>query len=139
MKPNTDEFNKQAEAISRELFEMFEAQGINSDVNFDYAYGATPSIDFQPMYQVDCSRISEEDFEMVNDHLERVSIEGKGYHVYAMLNDSGGYAYWRDQDEPLYVMIVATITDITQIDVERLADDMLLVREKLWRFDAIDA
>ena len=133
MEAHTSEFDARAQEIADDVGAMIRGYGDFADVIFSYAYGLTPVIDVTGLLPVfDCEHETETAYDAVEAALDAVKVAGPGYKITAQFHDSSGYAYWREEGDPLSIMIVAEIVDITKVDSSDLDDEIRAVSAKLY-------
>lgn len=123
LQPHTPKFNARAEEIVEQL-ELRDRDDYRLDINFDYAYGETPCFDIFGVDVLDCQKITEEQYDKFLSKLEEINFNRDGVEIFAQLSDSGGYDYWKNAEEEIYIIVCAVITDIDAIDVEKLKEGL---------------
>ena len=81
--------------------------------------------------------MTEKQYSAMEKIINKKSIKGKGYEVYAW-NDSSGYKYWKRDEGGNYIQITVSITDVNKIDVDQLKKDAETLFCFFQRFDNLE-
>ena len=108
-----------------------------TSLNFDGGCGEDRLHYDSDRINVFAQHMTEKQYSAMEKLLNKKSIKGKGYEVYAW-NDSSGYKYWSNDGDGNYIQITVKITDVNLIDIEQMKQDAEALFCFFQRFDNLE-